>query len=1488
MEKLLNILIIHNIIIIKRNYFIFILSFIIQLRIAFCDSCKSNNIITNVECFNNIFIFSGKTYRAGSFAKNKEGDVIIEYSTGESRLFFGLKKNGEFYFSGENYIKEIESINNDGGITQRYESQNIFVSLEEDNNKDNEYLFSISSYESLSELHDLKNNSYAIKKTSSFLGHSIFSYIIPLLEIKSNNKNAYFFLFIHGSGIEGNQFSIKKIGFNSFSLNQYDNLKMITISNNNNNRILNSFTIDEDEILVVFFIKTGSKLVVSFYDFDLNEKGIDAEVISISNPYTGNGNFFKSLYLDNYFAAIIFFKDGNDDNSLNIEILTIIKGETHYSHERIFITNINKFTLKSLITLNDFVKINNERLAFVSTSEFTKLYILIFDLYNNYTNMKIRAYNYDLSPYKIVHELSAFVYNDYLIFSSTVTSSSSSLEFFSIFMIFGYANGTDNIIDISLCFTDINNYNSSNNIITKLLEGLKIDNNIFGYIPSKQIKLISIPSQILFYNGDETTLLTNGKILEFNHRFEQNKNLIKTDEYYSLDYQFIIKEPDYATFYNNANDVINYPSDYYGDQSSNFEQKFFYGKKNTAHFKLCHEYCASCKTIGNSNDDQQCLSCLSLYQYDYFNDYPSNCVPEGYYNDKQENKLVKCNNNNSKYYVNITNNKTICFKKEYDCPINYPYLNTSSNECQNYTPPTIIITTIPTTIITTIPTTIITTIPTTIITTIPTTIITTFPTTIITTFPTTILTTIPRATITTIPTTIPTTILTKIPTTILNSFYDLLTNKMESLCNYNNFINNNCSLENNNNTDIYIKIKNEIIKSYNDNKNQESIVIKGDENYVFHITNGENEKNSLNGNYDNKFNLSMVDLGECGDLLKKEYNINDEENLIILKFEKLTNIASEKNVQYEVYQPITLEKLNLSICSSNLIDLYIPIILSERTQNLYDDLKESGYDLFNENDSFYNDICTPYESENGTDVLLSDRKKDYYSANETTCQANCKFSEYSSESKYLKCECNVVSENIDTQEPEKFRGEMIYQSFYYAIKYSNFAVLKCYKLVFNFCYLKRNNGSIIVSIYFLFYIIFVIIYIFKGILPLKNEITNLISKKNENSQHNKINRIYSINNNSKSHKSKKKNLKTEINSKYKSSINLISKIKNRKKINRKSDIEILKKNNKTHSIDYKKIFFPVKKKKSTKKNYIIKKDLKKQDHKVKPYKKSFDKLENKSIISDKSNIIINKSNRKETEHLNKFLKKNKKSINFESTKYRLSKKKEQMSDFELNDLPYFEAIKLDKRSFCRMYWSLLRREHIILFTFFSWHDYNIIYVKLAKFFFLVCQDMAMNVIFFSDDSMHKIYADFGKYTFIQQIPQIIYSTTVSQLLEIFLCYLSLTDKNYYQIKVIKNIKINKNIVYKVLRCVKFKLFGFFSFTLILFAFYWYFVSSFCAVYHNTQSAFIKDSILSFLTGLLYPFILYLFPAILRILALKDTVKKRFKFIYKLSEVIPFF
>ena len=164
--------------------------------------------------------------------------------------------------------------------------------------------------------------------------------------------------------------------------------------------------------------------------------------------------------------------------------------------------------------------------------------------------------------------------------------------------------------------------------------------------------------------------------------------------------------------------------------------------------------------------------------------------------------------------------------------------------------------------------------------------------------------------------------------------------------------------------------------------------------------------------------------------------------------------------------------------------------------------------------------------------------------------------------------------------------------------------------------------------------------------------------------------------------------------------------------------------------------------------------------------------------------------------------------------------------------------------------------------------------------------MTMNVFFFSDESMHKIFLNYGKYNFIQQIPQIVYTTIISQLLEVFLCYLSLTDKHIYSIKN-TNPTNNKKAILKILKCVKIKLLIFFIFTFIFFCFYWYTITSFCSVYENTQITFLKDSLLSFLLGILYPFVLYLFPSSLRILSLRYS-KKNLKCIYKLSDIIPFF
>ena len=76
-----------------------------------------------------------------------------------------------------------------------------------------------------------------------------------------------------------------------------------------------------------------------------------------------------------------------------------------------------------------------------------------------------------------------------------------------------------------------------------------------------------------------------------------------------------------------------------------------------------------------------------MYQYDYwyyYNNTQGNCVPEGYYNDLTTNTLHQCNPDETKFYINVTDNKKICFNDEYDCPNSYPNLNETNNECFYY------------------------------------------------------------------------------------------------------------------------------------------------------------------------------------------------------------------------------------------------------------------------------------------------------------------------------------------------------------------------------------------------------------------------------------------------------------------------------------------------------------------------------------------------------------------------------------------------------------------------------------------------------------------------------------------------------------------------------------------------------------------------------------------------------------------------------------
>ena len=132
------------------------------------------------------------------------------------------------------------------------------------------------------------------------------------------------------------------------------------------------------------------------------------------------------------------------------------------------------------------------------------------------------------------------------------------------------------------------------------------------------------------------------------------------------------------------------------------------------------------------------------------------------------------------------------------------------------------------------------------------------------------------------------------------------------------------------------------------------------------------------------------------------------------------------------------------------------------------------------------------------------------------------------------------------------------------------------------------------------------------------------------------------------------------------------------------------------------------------------------------------------------------------------------------------------------------------------------------------------------------------------------------------------TTLVSQLLSVFLNFLTMTDIHYYNIKSMALNELNKKKIVSVMNLIKCKIIVYYIFTFILFFFYWYTITAFCAVYRNTQNIFITDSISSFIMGLIYPFVLYIFPAGLRLLSLMATEKKNLECLYSLSDIIPFF
>ena len=368
--------------------------------------------ISNKEnCLNNVIKFKSKKYQANNFAKNKNGDLIFELTElkeddneySSSRLFYGITKEGHpFFANNTSYTYEIQ-INKNKELfdDKKYHymnwknSINLFVSLKNDLNKNNQYLFSINSHNSMVELFNLndENSNYYLWNFNEFFNLSSNDYLFfnKYLFFELKEKNEYIIAFIPKNIVDNyilNLSFITKFIFKSFNEDTFKKINDIKYSDYLDTKIIDLMLLKDtlavltsketknDEIKSNTYLNNKYIFNLTFYNFDLTFykyiKDIQLNNF-LSENYNGETLFFKSLYLkDNYILFVYLIDYYFIFNLFKFDLSNFKKRESlinplNYIEKKMDYSITDYIGFDEL--LSDIIKINNNRIAFIYTNK---------------------------------------------------------------------------------------------------------------------------------------------------------------------------------------------------------------------------------------------------------------------------------------------------------------------------------------------------------------------------------------------------------------------------------------------------------------------------------------------------------------------------------------------------------------------------------------------------------------------------------------------------------------------------------------------------------------------------------------------------------------------------------------------------------------------------------------------------------------------------------------------------------------------------------------------------------------------------------------------------------------------------------------------------------------------------------------------------------------------------------------------------------------
>ena len=206
---------------------------------------------------------------------------------------------------------------------------------------------------------------------------------------------------------------------------------------------------------------------------------------------------------------------------------------------------------------------------------------------------------------------------------------------------------------------------------------------------------------------------------------------------------------------------------------------------------------------------------------------------------------------------------------------------------------------------------------------------------------------------------------------------------------------------------------------------------------------------------------------------------------------------------------------------------------------------------------------------------------------------------------------------------------------------------------------------------------------------------------------------------------------------------------------------------------------------------------------------------------------------------------------------------------EINNIPYRQALRIDKRPFIKILISVLTNQIEVLSLFLYRHPYSHFTLTVSIYLFELLLDLTMNCFLYTDDVVSEKYHNDGNLSMFTSLSL----SFISNIISSFTVFIIAKLTNYTEIieAIITNVKDKKKYITNVVRLFKYiKLrLGFFYFLqlgFILVMTYYLFI--FCTVYHQSQGSIMVNYIIGACISLAISAGLTLIISILRALSIK--------------------